>query len=526
MSKWTKLKNHPVRFIRDSKIVRLIPFFQQLFVKHQAEKAESKKALKPQSLYFNQLIQFKNSFPVNSLKFKDDYFWPHLRNELMIQLNTAWMKQIKNEQNFNPYLSQLCRPSNMNPDSRKRMVEEYNCLDVEDLKFEKQDVLIFTNLNSVDHVRVGKKYFNRILDPIYEELSLSYKVKKIEIIKASSKSIEKIESYTYKPICMLPPKRHTLGHHLDSEFPNSFYSVYRSNITYVPNDKERINSFIDWQISMTEYYKSILEKFMPKLVLLHPYYYYTPLINAASELGIKTVDVQHGLQFGYNPLFYSNWEEIPRGGYKSLPDYFWVWGEKEARNIKATFPGHDVITGGYPWLDRQLEFTEDDKYIKKIIKKTESYKSVALICLQIKAELPQKILNMINETKGEVAWLIRRHPKGEGVEELFSSQPKNVFFGDYVDTPILGRLFRVADIHFSSGSTTIIEADYYGVYSYVYGDEGRLNFVDEILSGCIGDVNNYLTFKDLPYIEKSEDNPKVKHFVRPNVIKSISDLIQ
>ena len=43
---------------------------------------------------------------------------------------------------------------------------------------------------------------------------------------------------------------------------------------------------------------------------------------AASELGIKAIDVQHGKQGKYQAM-YSGWTKIPESGYALMPDNFW-----------------------------------------------------------------------------------------------------------------------------------------------------------------------------------------------------------
>ncbi len=509
MSKISKLIKNPISFIKDCRLFK---------AKENRSLINDKGVeVKQQVEYLGQLVRFKNNYPVNEIKYGEKQVWPYLRNELMIQLNVAWMRQIKNEQNFNPYLSQLCRPSNIKIKDRAKLVKKKNFFEVDDITSEKLDFIFFTNLNSADHVEINGKYFNRILDPIYEEALKKYKVKKIEIIKSFSKSIEKISNYTHKPLCVIPPKLHTLGYYQNIYIRDDFFSSYKSNISYVPINENRMNSFFDWQINMKNFYKRILLKFNPKAVFFHPYYYYTPLVHAANELGIKTVDVQHGLQFGYNPVFYSDWQESPKRGYDLLPSHFWVWGEKEKGNIEETFKGKGTIVGGYPWLDRQLKFTSDDKHISFLKKKKSKYKYVALICLQIKAELPIKVEEMIKDTESEVLWLIRKHPKGESVKELSSSLRPNVIYGHAVDKPVLGRLFEIVDLHFSSGSTTLIEADYYGVYSYIFGNEGRENFKDEIKNGTIGDIDYFNDFKALKHKDKCKNRPSINHFKKADV---------
>ena len=75
------------------------------------------------------------------------------------------------------------------------------------------------------------------------------------------------------------------------------------------------------------------------------------LIAASRLFGITSVDIQHGKQGKYQPM-YSGWL-IPETGYQLLPDYFWCWGKKSSDHILSSSPKrntHIPLIGGYLWL--------------------------------------------------------------------------------------------------------------------------------------------------------------------------------
>ena len=74
---------------------------------------------------------------------------------------------------------------------------------------------------------------------------------------------------------------------------------------------------------------------------------------AASQHGIETIDIQHGKQGKYQPM-YSGWTRIPSDGYALIPYKFWCWGEPSCKHIMSSCPDrkkHLPFVGGYPWID-------------------------------------------------------------------------------------------------------------------------------------------------------------------------------
>ena len=74
---------------------------------------------------------------------------------------------------------------------------------------------------------------------------------------------------------------------------------------------------------------------------------------AARQLGIKTIDIQHGKQGKYQAM-YSGWTTIPESGYSLMPDKFWCWGKPSCDHILASSPNRKIhlpFVGGYPWVD-------------------------------------------------------------------------------------------------------------------------------------------------------------------------------
>ena len=75
---------------------------------------------------------------------------------------------------------------------------------------------------------------------------------------------------------------------------------------------------------------------------------------ACHEMGIPSVDIQHGVQ-GDLHRAYGRWNKLPETGYELLPTIFWVWSEVEAKAInkwnEKVKRWHWPFIGGNPWLN-------------------------------------------------------------------------------------------------------------------------------------------------------------------------------
>lgn len=458
-----------------------------------------------QSYYLETILEFKRSSAINSLKLGDYFVWPALRAELMIQCDIAWKKNIKNELAFNPYQSQLCRPANVSYEKAVELKSTFaNFHHVEDLEVDQCDFLFVSNLNSTDHVESGGKIYNRLIDPLYEAAEKVGTAKKIEIIKAASPAIEKIKRYHNIPLCILPPYIYSYGWSEAMQMPRSFLESLQAKIPFLKFSKDRLESFFDWHFHMKKFYGDLLDKLNPKVIFFLPFYYYTPLIAAARERGIKTVDVQHGVMIGYNTVFYANWQEVPDRGYSAMPDYFLVWSEQEKEHLDAAFSSargevnHQAIVSGYAWLDYAVaKSSKAASRLEKINKFTNDARISILITLQRDSVIPVNVEAIIRSGGDEVRWLIRRHPKGDkftnSVQKL-----KNVLVGKEVDEADLRDIFECVDYNFTDGSSTVLEADYYNVHSFVYGQEGIMNYQGLIDEGSVGVIPpSAMQFSDL-----------------------------
>jgi len=534
MSKLTKFFKHPVSFFSDMQKKKRATKNQVVATSPQVPakkmpppkpvtQVKPKTVQRPQSFYLEKILDAKQAIAINRLKYRDYNLWPALRSELMIQCDIAWKKNIQNEIAFNPFQSQLCRSSNISFERGSDLVDSFDYFHcVDDLAVEHVDFLFFSNLNSTDQVELGDKIYNRLVDPLYETAQKIGSARKVEIIKAASPAIEKIRKYHNIPMCIVPPYIYQYGFSDAIKWPKKFLQTLQQKIPFIEFSIERVNAFFDWHLHMLDFYRCLLAKFNPKVVFFHPFYYYTPLIAAARERGIKTVDIQHGVMVGYNTVFYDNWQETPQEGYQALPDYFLVWSEQERKHLEQVFShvnahasnrfAHRAIVSGYPWLDYAV--VSDKKtalHLQKITQFIQSGKKSILVTLQRDSLIPKNIESIIASSGTDVRWLIRCHPKGAELNSPVKNMG-NVLFGNAVDTVDLRDLFKLVDANLTDGSSTVLEADYFGVYSFVYGKEGIENYQEWIERGHVSLIPSAMNTYEALRLNEEIRHAKIGYF--------------
>lgn len=216
--------------------------------------------------------------------------------------------------------------------------------------------------------------------------------------------------------------------------------------------------------------------------------YYKPevfgLIAAARSLGIKTIDIQHGKQ-GTHHLMYSHWSAAPEGGFNTVPDEFWNWGEESVENIRSSssvefLKNHKPRVVGFPWLDKcreQLPFTLDENQ-QGFLKRLSSFDSRILITLQPETvdnegAIPTELLDAILTMKENIAWLIRLHPSMKQLPNRYDSllDVENVFIEIPTALPLYV-LLNHSTHHITKFSSVAFEANAFNVPTLIIGQIG------------------------------------------------------
>ena len=230
------------------------------------------------------------------------------------------------------------------------------------------------------------------------------------------------------------------------------------------------------------------------------------LVYAANKLKVNTIEFQHGQQ-GENSLTYSNWNNVPKQGFKLVPKYFWVWENRFKKKLNHWMQFQDfhrVIVGGSLWYDYILT---KKKIHKSLFSKNYNH---VLYCLQY-SELNEIVVNAIKSSKG-IVWHIRLHPREVKKIDLISSELQKMGIDrqkyDLTSANKYGFDFIVPHMNavVSEWSTVLYEAYCYqkkAITISLYGKKAYEEFINE---RCILYAKNSKKLLDIIYDNSLKNN--------------------
>ncbi len=236
--------------------------------------------------------------------------------------------------------------------------------------------------------------------------------------------------------------------------------------------------------------KAWLAAMQPKVILMSSYggsYY---LCAAARQLGITTVDIQHGGMHRHHAMA-ANWFNVPKGGYELLPDYFWCWTEQSASYVQfEKEQHHKAIIGGNPVLSSMIDnLSEAHKsYLGELV---QDDRCVVVVALQYgKDELvPQHILEAWASTKDRYLWVFRLHPTAHHrvaeLSDLIGVSEDVLLAAAEVSLPYL---LSITNALLTKSSTIVHESIAFDCAPAVWSDKGRAIFDDLVENGDVIEV--------------------------------------
>ncbi|MBI3217921.1 MAG: hypothetical protein HYZ44_00245 [Bacteroidetes bacterium] len=205
---------------------------------------------------------------------------------------------------------------------------------------------------------------------------------------------------------------------------------------------------------------------------------------AAKEMGVKSIDMQHGTISKLHPAY--TFSKIPAGSYNVLPDEFWVWDENTSSLLKEQFasvPEIQVKLSGNPWLvetNQMLRYPQLEKISNPLIVYTHQ---------PLRPPLDEYLLDVILKTQSQYSWWIRLHPKTTENEKceiqkiLTQHQLCDVVeLNAATDLP-LPALLSKASVHISKFSGSVIESTLMGVPTLILEEVGVQSFEELIADG-------------------------------------------
>lgn len=559
MSKVTKFLRSPKKFIADARsnsairrLRNMSPEERERLGASETSRATTKpnsssnlvktkpEIARPKDLTLSRkLLEFERTFPVNGLSYSSDksasdlLLWPFFRHLFWVRCQAAYKGNNTAQVNTSKfYISREWR--------RHYERQSLETKTIETIPEAHYDFLFFTNLRGTEQTRINGQIFNRITDPVFEIAQTLGSAIKVEVIKSTG---EIWPHRVHEADLILPPLHRRIGHVPFTERPSNFVDAVNKILPEIKFDERSYVETVEWFFHQIDFYTELLKKYNPKNVFFVGFDYHLALICAAKSLGIHTVDLQHGVQSGWSPV-YNLWQAVPRQGYTMLPDTFWVWGSYDAAKIRDTFGsdpnvcGTRALVGGFPWLDRQQTLIDEKipEKLQKVLSKIAMsrlaqeeddsiIKKIGLLTLQDQTVLPQLFIDIIKKTSDEIEWVVKRHPKHQRID--LSSVQQVALFGKAFDSVCFHTLVRAADIHLTECSTSVIEADYFGVPSVVTGEQGTLNYKDFIEDGSVYHVGTAEEFiEHLDFILASAEKGRMKVIENSNVQCSLRILME
>lgn len=240
--------------------------------------------------------------------------------------------------------------------------------------------------------------------------------------------------------------------------------------------------------------EKILDRYCPKVVMVTCYYspVHMAMIRACRRRGITVVDIQHGARGRYKPMNV-NWTRIPEGGFDTMPDIFWCWGEESRNNNLRKMPdgdrAHDAIVGGNLWVGDWLKGRfKGSQALDNWLERARKAERTILVGLQPFAEpLEPQLLQAVLESPKTWFWMFRLHPQTAGqldkiVRMLEDAGAENFAVAEPTIAPLYA-LFGVADVLVTSYSSVYHEAQVFGVPGIFISPEGQNMYPNEIKNG-------------------------------------------
>lgn len=250
--------------------------------------------------------------------------------------------------------------------------------------------------------------------------------------------------------------------------------------------------------TLVKFYRGLLKKITPYIAFQVCYYSLEGMAFniACREFGIHSIDIQHGVA-GSVHFSYGHWLNVPDNGYELLPSIFWTWSDDDALAIMAWNNKvkhlHLPLIGGNLLLNKWL--LANDSSVEFYDRQVMEIKNAHHDCIHVlytlhnmeKFDDLKRKLMTICKTAEKLFFWVRLHPCGLDQRDMIKrivmeNEITNINIDQATDLPIYAFL-RNLDVHITGCSSTVIEAELFGVPSVVMSDTAKIYYKDQLTSG-------------------------------------------
>jgi len=423
-------------------------------------------------------VRAENSLPVSKWEYQSIKLWP------LIKICIFWTQYGGNEQISQKKTSLKSAIITLLSALKADVIISFFAYKT--TRIPKTDILFsgYSGHRTVWREQFFNRYFDPIMDSLYDEMGL-------ETLLCEYETKEDIEYYKEQRVVevngfrkyfrFLSSKPQLELQNLEGydDFIADLLSVITiEEKTLVKKIIDQIEEVLCWKLL----WNKVLQEAKPKMVFVLCYYNIkmSGLILAARELGIQTVDMQHGGQGDLHVAY--NYENIPEEGFNMLPHYFWVWDNHSEQNLVKNISGtgHHAVLGGNPWIT----FLQNQDFNVELGSRKIIIYTLQTIFNQI---LPDYIIDAVKNTPSNFCWWLRLHPRAsekqkDDLKDLLSQHGllDAIKIDDSKEIPLPAILAK-ATVHLSHFSGSVIEASLMNVpLNVVVGDEGKQFFFDLI----------------------------------------------
>lgn len=423
----------------------------------------------------NILKEIEETYPVANIRVDGEQVWPYLRVYYHFKYvddkvtSDIGEKSIWHDESFLQRYGRIFSKF------------KNSCYGVENW-FAKYDFIAFSD--TTERKSIGGKYVNKLLDPMIDELGRE-KVLYVELPAPLLYPIKQV--YTEKIVCR--DFLDLLGFLLDRVTPKR-YMIQNESILKTIQQKYHLEIDNIELVRYTNYQRRIcrllFQRIKPKAILLTGYYGGNQAaIKAAKDLGIKVIEVQHGV-IGKEHAAYNVAVEIDK---TSFPDYLLVFGSKDLEafdNSRFIQPKNVYPVGSF-----YIEYVKSHKPDFSMAERLKNYgKSIGVTLSWTDERRSIEFVSQAASMDKTIFYiLIPRRPQESHYDTM--NLPENVAV---VKDRNFYELMMYVDFHSTVSSTCALEAPSLGVQNILIDIDG----LSKLYYGAVLNDSRVTRYVDTP----------------------------
>lgn len=451
------------------------------------------------------LLDIESAFPVQDLSYRGIRVWPLLRQRLASQMfwNSCEMDLGHSLELHDAFIEARSR---LQPDAGvdaqihqlEKALTGIGSVNLPPLP----GGVVFCTMGFEYVMLRNGQYFNRFADPVKEQLEAlgiasldlecGFQGKVYEPKQFRTLNVEQVVSISGS----LASLKVVAGRAGDVQGIRPLLELLRD--TGCPSELDYASFLSDCSLlhELSRVFGMLLGRLGPRLGVVVCYYNVVSMafLHACHSLGIPSLELQHSVisEWDWN---WSHFASMPAAGYSILPDRFWSWSDDVSRMLATHLPQDAPklrpVTGVNLWVDawrkRDGHSIPDDVLALRGRKKTILY-TPPIGDERMTGELfPPEFMEAVRLSPPGWQWIVRVHyktsPRAMAVYKAHLAalgSRASVHLGPEYQ---LYDLFSIADVHVSQTSTTILEAEAFGVPTIIISPAGAEWFATEIAAG-------------------------------------------